>query len=181
MSATNAVSAVSNRRSILMNMAFDRTLLPLSSVMTESVASAASAGLVILMMSVYGVAPTLALLWLPLVIAATLAIALSFAYAATLVGVWFPDLRIFAVSLLRTLYFVAPGLVALSEISGRANDLLKINPLTGLFESWRDVLLYGQSPAAWELAIPFGFAAVALALLVPVYRHEQVHFAKVVE
>jgi len=181
MTATNAVTSVSTRRSILQNMAFDRTLLPVSSVMTEGVAGAASAGLLILMMSVYTVAPTLALLWLPLVLAATIAVALVFAYAAALVGVWFPDLRIFAVSLLRTLYFVAPGLVPLSEISGRANDLLKVNPLTGLFEAWRDILLYGQSPGAWELLIPFGFAAAMLALLVPVYRSEQVHFAKVVE
>jgi ABC-type polysaccharide/polyol phosphate export permease len=181
MSANNAISSVSNRRAILQNMAFDRTLLPISSVMTESIAGAASAGLVILMMSIYTVAPTLALLWLPVVIAATMGVALGFAYVAALVGVWFSDLRIFATSLLRTLYFVAPGLVPLSEISGRANDLLKLNPLTGLFEAWRDILLYGQRPAAWELLIPLGFAAALLALVVPVYRREQRHFAKVVD
>jgi ABC-type polysaccharide/polyol phosphate export permease len=181
MSATNAITSVASRKAILRNMAFDRTLLPISSVMTESIAAAASVGLLILMMSIYTVVPTLALLWLPLVILATLAVALGFAYAFALVGVWFADLRIFAASLLRTLYFVAPGLVPLTEIYGRANDLLKLNPLTGLFEAWRDILLYGQRPEAWELAIPIGFAAVLLAVIIPVYRREQLHFAKVVE
>ena len=181
MSVVNAMSAVSTRRSILLNMAFDRTLLPVSSVMTESVAAGASLGLVALMMGVYGVGPTAAILWLPVVIVVTTVVAVAVAFAASLFGVWFADLRVFGVSLVRTLYFVAPGLVPLSEIHGRAETLLKLNPLTGLFDSFRDVLLYGQRPAAWELLIPLGIAAVLLAVLVPVYRSEQRHFAKVVE
>jgi lipopolysaccharide transport system permease protein len=181
MSVVNALSAVSSRRAILLNMAFDRKLLPISSVMTESVAAAASLGLIVLMMAVYGVAPTVAIVWLPLVIAVTVIVAVGFAYLAALVGVWFADLRNFAISLIRTLYFVAPGLIPLSEIYGRAHDLLKLNPLTGLFEAFRDVLLYGQRPAAWELLIPLGIALLLLAIFVPIYRSEQRHFAKVVE
>jgi homopolymeric O-antigen transport system permease protein len=181
MSVVNALSAVSSRRAILLNMAFDRKLLPISSVMTESVAAAASLGLIVLMMAVYGVAPTVAIVWLPLVIAVTVIVAVGFAYLAALVGVWFADLRVFAVSLIRTLYFVAPGLIPLSEIYGRAHDLLKLNPLTGLFEAFRDVLLYGQRPAAWELLIPLGIALLLLAIFVPIYRSEQRHFVKVVE
>jgi lipopolysaccharide transport system permease protein len=181
MSVVNAMSAVSNRRAILLNMAFDRTILPLSSVMTESIATAASFGLIALMMAVYGIAPTVAILWLPVVIAVTVAVAASFAYLGCLVGVWFPDLRVFGASLIRTLYFVAPGLVPLSEIEGRAHDLLKLNPLSGLFEAFRSTLLYGQAPAPWQLLIPLGFATVLLAILVPVFRGEQRHFAKVVE
>jgi homopolymeric O-antigen transport system permease protein len=181
MSVVNALSAVSSRRAILLNMAFDRKLLPISSVMTESVAATASLGLIVLMMAIYGVAPTAAIVWLPLVIAVTVIVAVGFAYLAALVGVWFADLRVFAVSLIRTLYFVAPGLIPLSEIYGRAHDLLKLNPLTGLFEAFRDVLLYGQRPAAWELLIPLGIALLLLAIFVPIYRSEQRHFAKVVE
>ncbi len=181
MSVSNAVNAVANRRAILLNMAFDRSLIPLSSVMTESIAAAASFGLIVLMMAVYGIAPTLAILWLPVAIAVTVAVAVAFAYLACLFGVWFPDLRVFAVSLIRTLYFVAPGLVALSQIHGRAHDLVRVNPLTGIFESFRDILLYGQRPAAWELLFPLAFAAILLAVLIPVFRSEQRHFAKVVE
>lgn len=181
MSVINAMSAVSNRRGILLNMAFDRSLLPISSVLTESVATAASFGLLALMMAVYGIAPTVAILWLPVVIAVALALAVSFSYVACLIGVWFPDLRVFGTSLIRTLYFVAPGLVPLSEIEGRAHDLLKLNPLSGLFEGFRDTLLYGQRPDAWELLVPMAWAIVLLAVFVPVFRHEQRHFAKVVE
>ena len=55
--------------------------------------------------------------------------------------------------------------MALSEIGGRAYDLIKLNPLTGLFEAFRAVLLYGERPAAWELAYPTFVAVVLLVAL----------------
>ena len=180
-SVVNALGAVHLRQSIIQNMDFDRTLIPVSSVMTEGVAWAAAFTLLPLMMAAYGVGPTFALLWLPALIATTVVVALAFAYPATLIGVWFADLRPFAVSLVRTLYFVAPGLVALDEITGRAGELFKLNPLTGVFEAYRDVFLYGRSPDAWEFLIPLGISAVLLAVTVPVYRRDQRHMAKIVQ
>jgi len=182
MSVVNGLGAVQLRRSIIQNMRFDRTLIPVSSVITESVAWLAALTLLPLMMAIYTVGPTLALLWLPAVLALTIAVALALAYPATLIGVWFPDLRPFAVSLIRTLYFVAPGLVALDAIRGeKAAALIKLNPLTGIFEAYRDIFLYGQRPAAWEFLYPLGIAALVLAVAVPVYVRDQRHFAKVVE
>jgi len=181
MSVVNGMSAVDQRRSIVLNMAFRRSLIPISSVLTESVAFAASLGLLVLMMGVYTVTPTVALLWLPVVVGVNVAVGVALAYPASLVGLWFRDLRPFAISVVRTLYFLAPGLVPLSEIPGRAADLVRANPMTGLFESYRDVFLYGQSPSAWELLFPLGIAAFLLSVFVPLYRREQRQFAKVVD
>lgn len=182
MSVVNGLGAVQLRRSIIQNMRFDRTLIPVSSVLTESMAWLAALTLLPLMMAIYAVGPTPALAWLPAVLALTFVVSLALAYPATLIGVWFPDLRPFAVSLIRTLYFVAPGLVALDAIRGeKASALIKLNPLTGIFEAYRDVFLYGQRPAAWEFLCPLVIAALILAVAVPVYARDQRHFAKVVE
>jgi homopolymeric O-antigen transport system permease protein len=126
------------------------------------------------------VAPTAALVWLPAVLAVNVFFAVACAYAASLFGLWFSDLRAFAISFVRTLFFVAPGLVTLSSIGGRAHDLVRLNPLTGLFESFRSVLLDGDRPAAWELLVPAAAGALLLALLLPLYLREQRQFAKVV-
>lgn len=180
MSVINALQAVSLRGSIIVNMSFRRSLIPLASVVTESVALSASLTLFPVMMIVYGVGPTLALLWLPVAFAVTIAFSVALAYPAALLGVWYPELMPFAVSLVRALFFIAPGLVALDQVTGSGRALLEINPLTGLFESFRDALLYGTAPEAWQLLIPLGFAAVILALAVPLYRSEQAHFAKLI-
>jgi ABC-type polysaccharide/polyol phosphate export permease len=180
-SVINALSAANQRRSIILNMGFDRPLIPVASVLTETLAFAASLLLLALMMAVYAVAPTVAILWLPVVITVTILFSVGVAYPASLIGLWFPDLRPFFVSLVRAMFFLAPGLVALSAIEGTANTLVRLNPLTGLFEAYRDVLLRGQSPAPWELLVPFGYAVALLALFLPLYRSEARHFAKVVE
>ena len=73
LSATSALTAVSLREPILLNMRFDRMLIPPASVLTESLAFAASFLMFPIAMAFYGIGPTWALLWLPVVIAATLA------------------------------------------------------------------------------------------------------------
>jgi ABC-type polysaccharide/polyol phosphate export permease len=79
----------------------------------------------------------------------------------------------------RATYFVAPGLISLRNIYGHTHDLLIFNPLTGLFEGFRDALLYGQAPAWWELAYPAAFGALLIAAIYPLWRREAPHFAKV--
>ena len=178
-SVANAMGAVSIRRSVILNMGFNRTLLPMSATLTETVAFAASLLLIILMMAIYGIAPTTAVLWLPLVIAVNLLLATSVAYPASLLGTWVPEVKNLVNSAVRILFFVAPGLVPLSQVDGQAKDLLQLNPLTGLFESYRDALLYGHSPGIFELLYPAGIAVVLLAIFVPIYRAEQPQFAKI--
>lgn len=177
---TNAMGAVQLRAPIITNMSFRRTLIPLSSVLTEAVAFGASLLLIVIMMGVYGVSPTPAIAWLPLILAVTLVLGVGFAYPASLFVLWFRELKPFAISAVRVLFFLGPGLVPLSETSEDARRWLQLNPLTGLFESYRDIFLLGRPPAAWQLLYPLAFALLMLALFVPVYRSEQREFAKVV-
>jgi len=179
-SCISAMSAVSLREPILMNMGFDRLLIPPASVLTESLAFAASFIMFPLAMAFYGVAPQLSLLWVPVIVAVTLGLAFGAAWPAALIGLWFPSIRVLASQALRILFFAAPGLVALSEISDEVRRWIVYNPLTGLFESFRHVFLYGDSPEFWQLAYPAA-AGVALTLaFLPLYRREQRHFAKLV-
>jgi lipopolysaccharide transport system permease protein len=179
-SSINAFRAIELRGSIIANMGFPRMLIPLSSVATESVAFSASLVLLPLMMIVYGVTPNAAILWLPVALAVTVLLSAALAYPSALFGVWYPELQSFAVSFVRTLFFVAPGLVALDQISGTTRELLPLNPLTGLFESFRHALLYGNSPAAWELLSPLAAAALLLAVSLPLYRRNESRLAKLV-
>ena len=181
LSVVNANGAIRLRRSIILNGQFDRALIPVASVLTETIAFAASLGLLALTMAGYRISPTAAILWLPVVLVLNMIFAVSWAYPSALMGLWFPDLRVFTVSFVRTLFFLAPGLVALATIQGQAHDLLRLNPLTGLFEAYRAVLLYGHSPEAWMILYPLVFSLVLVAIFVPIFIREQHHFAKVVE
>lgn len=181
MSVISGLGAIDARRSIVANMSFPRMLIPVVSTLTETLTFGASLVLLAVMMAASGVAPTAAVLWLPAVLAVTIVLAVALAYPASLLGLWLPDLRTVVVSGVRTLFFIAPGIVALREIEGSAHDLLRLNPLTGIFEGFRSILLYGHAPAAWQLLYPLGVAALLLAAFLPVYAREQHHLAKVLE
>ena len=179
MAAIRGLGAIDQRRNIVANMSFPRMLIPIASTMTEVLTFGASLLLLAGIMAVSGVAPTAAVFWLPAVLAVTVVLAIALSYPASLLGLWLPDLRTLVVSGVRTLFFIAPGIVALREIEGNAHDLLRINPLTGIFESFRSILLYGQTPAAWQLLYPLAAAALLLVVFLPIYAREQRHLAKV--
>lgn len=176
---TNAMVALDIRRPILLNMGFRRTLIPVSSALTESMSFSASFVLIIVMMVIYDVGPTTALVWLPLVVVVTLYVAVSAAYAACLLAVWLHELKPFLLSFVRMLFFLGPGLVPLAQTSGDVRQILELNPFSGLFELYRDVFLTGETPAAWEFLYPMGIASLLLAVFVPIFRAEQRQFAKV--
>jgi homopolymeric O-antigen transport system permease protein len=181
MTVANSLGVVQMRRSIIANMRFRRALLPISAALTEAVGFGASLTLLALMMAIYGIAPTAAIVWLPIALTLTLVFGIAVAYPVALIGVWAPDLRPLMMSLVRMAYYLAPGLVVLAAIQGRTNDLVRANPLTGLFEAMRHAVLYRSSPPAWELLYPLGVAVVLLIVFVPIYLREQRHFAKVLE
>jgi ABC-type polysaccharide/polyol phosphate export permease len=181
MTIVNALTAIQSRRSIVVNLRFERGLIPFASAVAESVGFLTSLTMLGVMMAAYGVAPTAAILWTPVLLAVTFLLALAFAYPAALGGLWFPEARSVMLSLARAAFWLAPGVIALDQVSGNANDWLRANPLTGIFEAFRSVFLYGESPGAWELLLPTGFAAVMLALFVPLFRREGPEFAKLAE
>jgi ABC-type polysaccharide/polyol phosphate export permease len=181
MTVLNSLTSVQSRRSIVVNLRFERALIPFSSAVAEAMGFVATLTLIGVMMIAYGVEPTAAVLWLPVLVAVTFLVAVATAYPVALIGLWFPDARPIMVSFVRAAFFLAPGVVALNQISGHTSDWLRANPLTGLFEAYRSVFLYGQSPAAWELLLPCAYALVTLALFVPLFRREGPQFAKLVE
>ena len=109
----NSFQSVSLRASIILNMSFPRSLIPVSAVATETIVLTTSLTLIPLMMVIYAVAPTAAILWLPVAFAVTIIFSIALAYPATLFGIWYPELLPFGVSLVRAMFFIAPGLIAL--------------------------------------------------------------------
>jgi lipopolysaccharide transport system permease protein len=181
MTVTGSFDTLRLRQSIIANMRFRRGLLPISTALTETVGFSASLTLLAVMMAAYGVAPTISLLWLPLALVVTVLFGIAIAYPMTLIGVWAADIKGLMLSAVRAAYFLAPGLVTLAAIHGRTNSLVRVNPLTGLFEALRHAVYYRSSPPAWELLYPLAFALLVLIIFVPIYNREQKHFAKVIE
>ena len=145
-------------------MASRRSLIPLSSVFTESAVFIASFGVIATMMAVYGVAPHPAVLWLPVVSADhDLGGRVCLPGIALRPGSGRPVPS--GSAWCAILFFIGPGLVPLSQTSAQTSDWLRLNPLTGLFESFRDMFLYGRSPSAENLLYPLAWGLILLCVV----------------
>ena len=148
--------------------------------MTETIAFASSLVLLVLMMVVYGVRPTAAVLWMPVLIAVTFVFSVSVAYPAALLSIWARELRR-SPSVPRDPVLHRPGARRPRGLQ-HGGGVAEANPLSGIFESYRAALLYGTSPDPWMLAIPLAYSAVLLAVVaVPAFRRDSVHFGKVAD
>ena len=177
----NAMGAVVLRRSVVLNMGFDRPLIPLSGTFTETIAFAASLLLFVLMMVIYAVPPTLAILWLPVVIGVMLLLAVGVAYPASLLGV--VDARHQELREQRRADPVLRGArvscpCPRSPAKPTTSCFLTLSPGCSSRTGTRCCTAPRQTPSS--CSIPPGVGLLLLAIFVPLYRAEQSQFAKIV-
>ncbi len=155
-------SVVSGGRLIL-NSAFPRTLLPLSSVLTAFMRFLPTLAVYAPVHLIAGLEVGPHLLWtLPIVaLLAVLASGLSMLVAAA--QVYFRDLASFLPYLLRVWLYVSPVLYYADEVPDRYRPILSLNPLGPLLQAWSDVLNRGEAPDAGLLGLGLAWA---LALFV---------------
>lgn len=146
-SITGSIGTVNNNAGLVGNVFFPRAFLPLAEV-TVGLANY-SVGLLIIpgFMLYYRIAPTLDTLWLPVVIAVQYTFLLGIAFPAAAIGIHFKNVRRLTGNLMRLWFYLSPGIWALSEIDDeRLRQLIRFNPLTGIFESYHNVIMFGEPP-----------------------------------
>jgi teichoic acid transport system permease protein len=162
-SLREAVKSVVKGGRLILNTAFPRALLPLSSVITAFMRFIPTVIVYLPVHVIAGLPFGFHMLWiLPIVMLLTvLAAGLSMFVAAA--QVYFRDLSSFLPYILRVWLYVCPVLYYANEVPARYKWLLDVNPLAPLLTAWSDVLNAGHAPSAGSLALG---AAWAFALFV---------------
>jgi lipopolysaccharide transport system permease protein len=140
---------------------FPREILPLTYVIAAifdfAIASVVLAGLMVY----YQVSLTIMALWLApiLLIAVVFSTALALLLSAT--QVWFRDIGLAMPLILQLWMFATPVVYPLSQVPDRFRDIYILNPMVGVVENFRRVLLMGVPPDEKSLM----FAAITSAIL----------------
>ena len=145
---------------LILNTAFPRTLLPISSVITSVIRFLPC-------IPVYGIVHVVAdrpvnatLLWTIPLFLLVVVFTTGLAILVSALQVYFRDVRSFLPHLMRIWLYASPVLYYLEEVPDRFRPIIDANPLTPLLGAWSDVLNQGQSPAAglllWGAAWAFG-------------------------
>jgi ABC-type polysaccharide/polyol phosphate export permease len=159
----SGVKSVTSGGKLIMNSAFPRVLLPLSSVIVGFKQFVPTIFIYIPVHLITGRPVTWALLWVfPLVLLFTvLAAGLCMLVAA--LQVYFRDLKSLLPYVLRVWLYASPVLYYASRVPERYKWLLVANPLAAPLSAWSDVLHGGHTPATWTLIVGPAWAIVIFA------------------
>jgi lipopolysaccharide transport system permease protein len=164
---------------IIKKMSVPREVFPVAAVIVALV-DFLIAGLILFGMMIWFRVPfTLALVWLPVLIALTALMALGVGMGIAALGTFKRDFIFATPFLMQFWLYATPIIYPLSSVPDSWRGLYVLNPAVGLIEGYRRILIHGQPPDFALLTI----AAVMIALIVAVgwtlFRRISQYFADV--
>jgi len=136
-SVIQSMTTVRGNASLVTDVYFPRALLPVTETMIGLAHFAVGLLVIPVFMLVLGVAPVPQLIFLPVIIAVQLVFTLGLAYPAAVWGLNYRNLPGLFGNLLRLWFYLSPALYEVSRFQGWQRTVMRLNPLTGLFEAYR--------------------------------------------
>ena len=191
--ASAGVGSVTNHANLVKKIYFPREVFPLASLLATGVQLLIGLCILALMMALYRWVPTWHALWVPLLLFYTMLVALSVSLGGAALNVYSRDasqgiplllgMGMFLTPVMYPLDLVQRALLdrqAAGEWSGLLYKLYVANPMTGLIDSFQNVLLRGEPPD-WAVLAP---GALLVAVVLPagwlLFKRAEAHFADVI-
>jgi ABC-type polysaccharide/polyol phosphate export permease len=153
-----SVKSVTGGGRLILNTAFPRALLPLSSVITAFTRFLPTLLIYVPVHIVAGLPVDQHLLWLIPLIFLMFVMAAGAGMLVSALQVYFRDVKNFLPYFLRIWLYSSPVLYYAHEVPEGLKWILVVNPLGGLLTAWSDVLIGGATPEAWSLALAAAWA-----------------------
>lgn len=148
-----ASSLTDMSNSLVQNMAlvtkiyFPREILPIAAMLARLLDFFVAASLLVVLMLIFRVSPNLpGWLFLPLILAIQLALVIGLGLAASALNVFFRDIQPLLTLGIQLWFYATPIVYPISLVPEPLLPFYYLNPMTGIIESYRDVLLYHSTP-----------------------------------
>jgi lipopolysaccharide transport system permease protein len=138
---TQSGSSLVNSRELLTKVYFPRLVIPLSGVFVGLVDFVLAFAVLLVLMAFYGVAPTLAILALPLLVLLTVATAFALGLWLAVLNVRYRDIRYTIPFLMQFWLIATPIAYPASMIPEQWRMLYALNPLVGVVDGFRWALI----------------------------------------
>lgn len=153
-----AVKSVTGGGRLILNTAFPRALLPLSSVLTSFMRFLPTVAVYVPIHIVAGLPVEPVMLWVVPLLLVMIVLASGAAMLVASLQVYFRDLKNFLPYALRVWLYASPVIYYADDVPNGYDWLLTINPLGGLLTAWSDVINQGRAPDAASLALAAAWA-----------------------
>ena len=192
-SASDGVNSVVGNTALIKKIYFPREIFPITSVATKLIELAFNFIILAGLMAWYGMAPSVYILWVPLIILYTVLAALTVSFFGAALNVYFRDVGQALPVLLSLVMYASPVIYPLQlvknkllvqqaagEWSGWLYTLYTLNPLAGIIDAFQNVVLRGQAPDTIALLPGAVLVAVLLPLSYLYFKRAEAYFADVI-
>ncbi|MGI6376326.1 MAG: ABC transporter permease [Anaerolineae bacterium] len=162
---TRASNSVVNSAHLVSKIYFPRLVIPLSAALAGLVDLAVGMLVFVVLMVVYHIAPTVALLLLPVLLLLAMATALGFGLWLSALNVRYRDVGYLAPFVVQLWMYLTPVVYASTLIPERWRFLLSLNPMTAVVEGFRRALL---GPGVSDVSLSPGLVAISVAVALAV-------------
>jgi lipopolysaccharide transport system permease protein len=149
--ADMTISLVGNM-SLVTKIYFPREVLPVSAMLARLMDFGVAASLIILLMLFFQV-PVFPVGWLflPVILAIQLALILGIGLAAAAANVFYRDVQSLLVLVVQLWFYASPIIYPVTMVPPQLHTIYFLNPMAGILESYRAVLLYHTLPGFYLL------------------------------
>lgn len=167
-------------RNIVTKTYFPREIVPLAQIGSRLVDFAAAAGLYVLLMIYYGVSPGTWALLLPAFFALLLVFTLGVTFATSAANVFYRDVNPVVQIALQLWLYLTPVAYPLSAVPERYRMLFLLNPLTGIVEGLRAVIVFGREPDWTVVGVSAALSLGVFLVALTVFKRTDKYFADVI-
>jgi lipopolysaccharide transport system permease protein len=159
-----ATTSIVDNRDLIKRPGFPVAVLPVATITSTLIHFLLALPVLFVLLAVTGVTLTIAVIALPLIIALQFVLTLGFAYLVATFHVAFRDTQYLLGVVLQLLFFLTPVFYDISTIPDRYRVVFQINPMAGLVNAYRSVLLKGQFPVPADFVLLVSISIVLAAL-----------------
>ena len=173
-----AVTSLTSNASLVTKVYFPREIFPISAVAVSIVDFAVGSTVLVALMIYYQVAPTAAVLALPLVLLVHIMFTLAIGLMLAMANLFYRDVKYLFEIVLTIWMFLSAVLYPVSQVGGLTGRVMAINPMTPILEAYRDVLLRGRLPDPTWFLTTAAVALIALVVAWVVFHRAEYEFAE---
>jgi lipopolysaccharide transport system permease protein len=152
-SITFAIPTLVNNFNLVTKIYFPREILPIASVVAAFVDFLLASIILLVVVFIYQVPLTLNVLWVPVIVAVQILLTVGVTLPASAFIVFYRDVRFVVPLGIQLWMYASPVIYPVSMVPERFRVLYALNPMVGIVDSYRRVIIQGEAPNLQYLAI----------------------------
>lgn len=163
-----AIPSLVNNLNLVTKVYFPREILPIASIGAAFVDFLVAGGLLVVVLVYFHIPFGVTLLWVPLLVCVQVLLTLGVVLPAAALNVFFRDIRFVVPLAVQVLMYATPVIYPVSLVPPSLRLIYAINPLVGIIDSYRRVVVQGLPPVPEYLTMS---ALVSILLAVVGYAY----------